>query len=344
MELWKDRWALERPWGPAGSLVGVAVEEIYEVAGARGPGPEWKVLAVTGPSGCGTSTVAGRVVRVLSCSPFAGRRDRAVRVLRVDLRKCRTDHQALVELFAHFDAQFTGKGFSAGQLAVLLSRRLRAEGTPFVLWLDNSRSTPSLPLLWSLFDPEEVEWVPGLRVVISGCFDPTQSAREGPEIRRIAVRPPTPAELRARISELCQQSFAWPPAPEVVTLVVERTRARGVGLAAAVELVREAGERAEARGASRVEEGDIGFPHLPDGRRKPLLVDAAILECLRKQGRRLPMSLLHRRVTEHLGQDGRRPPSASLLRRHVAALEARGMLSREFSLGGDGGSRSWVSL
>jgi len=117
--------------------------------------PPWFVT-VTGPRGTGTSTVARRAARtvadLLRALPAAG----PPRVLPVRVAGLRGTHGVASALLRHLDAGFDGRGFSVVEILAGFLRRLRREGRPTVLVLDDlGVGAPDLgPILRALGNPD----------------------------------------------------------------------------------------------------------------------------------------------------------------------------------------------
>ncbi len=309
--VWKNKRALEAGWIPYGFPPPVIGEE--------------RIHAVTGPRGSGTSTVANQVARDLA-------RRSGARVFRVDMRNVAGDHGAMVQLYRQVDSTFTGKGLSGQYLAVLFHRRLAAIGQPVVLWFDNVGNPCEIPALRSMF-LEPTALPPDVRVVVSGEVDPTASRGVG----RVVLEAPGPQKIRSVAEGLCREAFRVTPGPEVLENLTDAMSCNGRSLSRAARTLRDAGERAEARGAMRVELVDLSpLPREPGRRHGPEEVDREILGAVRALGRGQEVSV--GALVRHLA----RPPS--LVRRHLATLERKGLLVRRVRVGGMGGSRSLVSL
>jgi hypothetical protein len=345
MPLWKDRQAFNREWGTREALDRISIEELYHMFGAHPGRIGVRFLVITGPTGCGSSAIARRTALVLSNPPWAGLPRVRPKLLRADLRRASTDHTPLVQLFRHFDPSFRGAGYSAPHLAALLRRRLSVQEGPVLLWFDNLRGAPPLPVLWDLLE-HAADFLPsGSTIILSGTYDPTIGwSGPGEGLHRLSLKAAAGSELLDILGQVSREAFAEPLEDNVIQLIATRALSAGVGLQGAIDMLRDAGVRAEGRGLSRVGPGEVGEPADIDGRRDPRRVVSAILKSFERPAATLEIGVLQRRVCEWLGGDGHRPPSRSLVRRHVRRLERSGILSRAVTIGGKGGSRSMVSL
>lgn len=311
--LWSNKGALEPGWIPYGSRPPIVGEE--------------RVHTVTGPRGSGTSTAANRLVRELAARSGA-------KMFRADMRNGEGDHAIMVQLYRHLDDTFEGKGFSGPYLALLFRRRLAAMGGPVILWFDNVRKGTHNSALRSLFWDSSA--LPSnVNVIISGETDPTNAM--GEVVGRVVLSAPGPQEIRCVAETLCREAFKAPPGQEVLQSLTDAMSCNGRSLSRTATVLRMAGERAEARGASQVELVDLSpLPREHGRRQSPEEMDMAIMDAVRKlrNGGPVPVGEL----VPHIGR------SSSLVRRHLAQLERKGILVRNVTMGGAGGTRSLVSL
>lgn len=311
--VWKDKRALDPGWIPYGFRPPVVSEERMHV--------------VTGPKGSGTSTVANRLVREMAHRSGA-------KVFRTDMRNGECDHAVIVQLYRHVDNTFTGQGFSGLRLANLFQRRLAAMGQPSIVWFDNVRMGPDNSTLWSLF--LNLSALPSnVSVVISGESDPTTSL--GNVVDRVVLGSPRAREIRSVAEALCKEAFQVLPRQEVLQSLTDAMSCNGRSLSRTAETLRVAGERAETRGAAQVELVDLTpLPREHGRRQNPEEVDRAIVEGVRalEKGKPVPAG----KLVQYVGR------GASLVRRHLAQLERKGVLVRTVKQGGDGGTRSLVTL
>lgn len=346
MRFWADRAVLDECSMPRGRANAGIASEIMSASG-MGAGQTPRVVAVTGQSGSGTTTVAGRVIQLASHVMAQSNSGVRPTILRINMRKVRGSHALLVRLFARFVTEFSGRGFSSQYLTELFCRRLSVEATPIVIWFDNVGKNEDVKVIWTTLIQRscQLEWPH--RIVFSGTFDPSATVAERPDaISRIHVERPTPDDLLTVLRSLCAEALAVQPSQGTLLAMRERLLSSGKGLSKAPQLIREAGEKAERRGSDRIEEHDVTF--LKPSREKidTVSLNATIMESLRisGKGRRLSVGELNAEIAERLRKSGIRVPSACHVRRRLSRLEAEGLISREVVLGGNGGTRSYVSL
>ena len=244
---------------------------------------------------------------------------------RADMRNGEGDHGVMVQLYHHFDSTFNGQGFSGPRLTVLFQRRLAAMGQPAVVWFDNVRKGTDNSALWSLFlNPSTLP--SNVSVVISGEPDPTVSI--GKAVDRMVLGAPGPREIRNVAEALCKEAFQIFPEQEVLQCLTDAMSCNGRSLSRTATTLRIAGERAEARGYGRVELVDLSpLPREHGRRQNPEEVDRAIVEGVRTLGKGKPVPA--GKLVQHIGR------GASLVRRHLAQLEQKGVLVRTVKQGGD---------
>lgn len=345
MTLWKDRNTFTREWGTREALRRVAKDELYRRLAPPPGGTSPRGVVLTGAPGSGTSRLGRRIVAVLSHPPWNQGRRIPRHLFRVDLRESSHEHAALVQFFRHFDESFLGSGYSSSALSELLRRRLRSEEGPVLVWVDNARDLPNFSNFWHGLLSGLEELPEGSALVISGSFDPTAGVPSvGALVQRIELPAPGPEEILDLLREIAREGFVVPPEEEVLKVIALRARSAGIGLEGAIEMLEEAGVRAEERSLARVSISEVGRPRGIDRRRDPRQVAAAILQSLSGRAPSLEIGVLQRSVGEWFGREGIGPPSPSLIRRHVGMMERAGVLTRTISLGGNGGTRSVVRL
>ena len=313
--VWKNKSALEPGWVPYGFRSPVVGEEGIHV--------------VAGPRGSGTSTVASRLVRELRVRLGAG-----AKVFRADMCNGECDHGVMVQLNHHVDSAFTGQGFSGSRLAILFQRRLAVMGQPVVVWFDNVRRGADNSTLWSLFLDTSI--LPSnVSVAISGESDPTNYL--GKVVDRVVLSAPGPREIRNVAEVLCREAFHVLPGQEFLQSLTDAMICNGRSLSRTAGALRVAGERAESRGATQVELGDLTpLPRETGRKHGSEEIDRQIMGAVRTlgKGQEVPVGDLVR----HLAR------TPSLVRRHLAQLERKGLLVRRVTVGGVGGTRSVVTL
>ncbi len=139
--------------------------------------------------------------------------------------------------------------------------------------------------------------------------------------------------------------FRAPPSRGAVEAIARISVAQGWGLSMVGELLAEAGRRAEARGAERVEAEDVGLSaHVPRHGADAEGFEAALLEVLRAASGPFAVGELRRRLTARCVESGVRAPTPARVWRHLVRLERMGIVQREVRMGGAGGTSVRVSL
>ena len=297
------------------------------------------------PEGLGDLCPGPRLARdMVSRLPIRERRPRP-RILRLDLRSCRGEHHAFVQLFRSFDRDFGGQGFSSEYLACLLMRRFAAEETPAVVWLDNIPSQPDFSILWRTFLKDEGP-AQCAAVILSGEIDPTRRLPLNDERRvdRFVLQQLGPEKLLEALEAMAVDAFTTPPSIPVLLSVRDRLLSRGWGLSMGAFILKRSGERAELRGAEMVEEKDLPTTRTGPRVRDPALIDSILMEGARAtpQGKGMGFGALSLHLRRRLAAQGLGFPSISMIRRHVIRLEASGLLERRVRVGGSGGSQSLI--
>jgi len=349
MALWKNPKVLEPGWIPGKTVAETPtigwpnlLRDMQQMAGDRNA----KIIAVTGPRGSGTSALASRLAREMICHPPLRNGQPRPRLLRLDLRACRGEHHAFVQLFRNFDKDFGGQGFSAEFLACLFKRRLAADITPSVIWIDNIPAHPEFEILWRTFLHED-----GLSgctaMILSGEMDPTRRLPLNTDrrVNRLVLQQLGPEKLLHALEGMAAEAFVTPPAGSVLISVRDRLLSRGWGLSMAACILKRSGERAQARGVEIVEERDLPSTRTGPRVKDPAVVDSMILEGARSSpdGRGLEFRALSLHLRRRLAAEGHGFPSTSQIRRHLIRLEAAGLLERRVRVGGPGGTRSLIS-
>ncbi len=344
--LWRDRRAAERTWRApvlAGREEVLAAQDVE----ARAALDQENVAAVSivGPRGAGTTSVAECAVATFAERSF-GRRSPLV--LRVEVSQCRTPGLLVKALFRQIDPNFQGQGASTEFLSMLLLRRFRTLGRPVAVWLDQAHSSGEFGrVVRALARPQEVlpegaAGLPPLLLLVSGS-----RAQVPGEIEAIQVQvPPLQGpDLLEAVRARAALAFHAPPGPEVLLAWADLAVASGWGLALVGDLLAEAGARAEARGALRVELEDVALPErLPRHGHDAEGFGQTILEVLRSARGSLAAGELRRRVAEECTSLGMRAPTPARLWRHLVALERKGIVRREVRMGGTGGTATRVIL
>lgn len=313
----------------------------------RGAPAPPRVVEVVGPEGSGSSVVARIAARTL-LEGLRGAGGAAPRLAGVRVRRCRGSLGVAAALVQTFDEGFDGHGFPAAEVLAGFFRRLRREGRPAVVVLDDiGPSAPDLSVLFrgfvrpDRFLPEGESGVPPVWVLLAGVPEAVAtwaSARRAglPEGRRVLLAPYDEETVRAIVRDRLARAFGRPAPPELAEEIARRSLAGGPSANRALEVLRRAvlGSR-------------VGVPVAtpgPAGDR--LSLEPRVLEALQRALAEGPAALgaLRRWEARLAGIDGERPLPATTLWRRILRLEAEGLIRRQVRMGGEGGTRSMVEL
>lgn len=306
--------------------------------------PPW-VVAVAGPSGTGTSTVARRAAREVAHRLREGTGS-VPRVLPVRVAALRGPHGVATALLRQFDPGFEGRGFPTAEIVAGVLRRLRREARPAVVVLDDvAVGGPELgPLVKAFaepdrFLPEGEHGLPPLWTILAGTAEGLVSAvsgsgprvSTGPFVRLTGYDEPT---LRAIVRDRAERSLGGPAPESLVRTVVARAIADGGGARRAFEILRR-----ELLGFRRtVEPGP--------SRVARVLVESHLVEAIGRASRDSLARLGDvRRWEVRLARQGsQRPLPTTTLWRRIVRLERAGYVRREIRTGGPGGTLSLLRV
>ena len=176
---------LARDWLPPVAM-GREVEVVELVRRLDAPAPRapppW-IAAVTGARGSGTSTVARRAARAVADTLRTVPGSGPPRVVVARTLGLRGTHGVASALLRHLDEGFDGQGFSVVEILAGFLRRLRREGRPTVLVLDDlGVGGPDLgPVLRALGDPDRFlpegeNGIPPTWTILAGTPDGVRAA------------------------------------------------------------------------------------------------------------------------------------------------------------------------
>lgn len=342
---------LAREWLPP-VVVGRA-REVDEVVRRLDPptpcSPSPWLVAVAGPPGSGTSTIARRAAREVADRVRAASAGPVPRVLAVRTTFLRGPHGVATALLQRIDEGFDGRGFPAAEILAGLLRRLRREARPAVVVLDDvGVGGPDLaPVLRAFaepdrFLPEGESGLPPLWTILSGTPEGLENVRLALESRIavgpfVSVAPYEPSLLRAIVRDRAERALGHPPTPAVVERVVNRTVDEGGGAERAVELLRR-----EILG--------VTFREAWDGhgstRLRGISVESRVVRAIgaAAQGTAARLGEVKRLEAELARAQGARPLPTTTLWRRIVRLEQAGYVRREIRPGGNGGTLSVVRV
>ena len=307
--------------------------------------PPW-IVAVVGPSGSGTSTVARRAARDAVDRLRAADGARAPRSIAVRVGLLRGAHGVATALLQRFDEGFDGRGFPTAEILAGSLRRLRRDGRPTVLVFDDIGvgAADLGPVLRAVADPDRFlpegeSGLPPVWVVLAGTPEGVAAAAAATE-PKYTVRPfvelaPYPeASLRSIVVDRAQRSCGGGVPPDLIDRVVARAVEDGSGARRAIDLLRR--ELIGVRGA-----GGSGGP-----RSSEIAIEPRVVRAIGVASRGVTARLgdVRRVEAEIAQQQGLRPLPTTTLWRRLVRLERAGYLRREIRTGGSGGTRSVLRL
>ncbi len=311
------------------------------------PGP-W-LVGVAGPSGSGTSTVARRAAREVADRVRAARGEPFPRVLSVRVPFLKGPHGVVTALLQRLDDGFDGRGFPAPEILAGLLRRLRREGRPTVVVLDDvGLGSPDLgPVLRGFaepdrFLPEGESGLPPLWTIVAGTVEGLVGVERALDVRVtlspfVSVPPYELVALREIVRDRVERAVGHPSPAGFAEEIVRRAVEEGGGARRAMDLVRR-----EIFGTSFREGADV----LDSIRRSGVSVEPHVVRAIgfAAQGRPARLADVKRLEAELARAQGVRPLPTTTLWRRIVRLEQAGYVRREIRPGGDGGTLSVVRV
>jgi len=317
-----------------------------EPADARSPPP---IAAVVGPSGAGTSVLARVAARRAIESLRRDAPSTRPLLATVRVRWCRGSQGIAAALLQHLDDGFHATGFPTNEILAGFLRRLRRDGRPAVVVLDDiGRSAPDLtPILRAFahparFLPEGVDDPPRVWLLLAGAAEAlgawTQAARSGlvPE-RRVEIRAYARSTLVELVGDRLGRAMGRSPPESMVLRIVDRCWADGGNAARAVDLMRRQ-LLGTVAGSSR-EPGWLGAS--PSWAVEPHVVEAIDRAV---DGSSAPLGEVRAWEARLARREGLRPLPATTMWRRLLRLEALGLVRRSVRPGGPGGTQSTLEL
>jgi len=305
------------------------------------------IVGVAGPSGAGSSTLARRAARETVDRMRASGDSPPARTLAVRTALLRGAHGVATALLQRFDDGFDGRGFPTAEILAGVLRRIRREGRPTVIVLDDIAvgGAELAPLLRAIgepdrFLPEGESGLPPVWTVLAGSAEGLETAARGLE-GRFAVRPFLELEpysetaLRSIVRDRFERACGRAPSSELVTRIVGRAIGDGLGARRAIDLLRR-----DVLGTRGRIDGDppVRAAHLSIEPRVVRAIGAAI------GGGAAPLSEIRRCEAALAARQGVRPLPTTTLWRRLVRLERAGYVRREIRTGGSGGTRSVLRL
>jgi hypothetical protein len=313
----------------------------------RTPGP-WMV-AVVGPSGSGTSTIARRAAREVADRVRASVAGAPPRVLSVRTLFLRGSHGVATALLQLLDEGFDGRGFPVPEILAGLLRRLRREGRPSIVVVDDvSLGGPELTGLVRAFLepdrflPEGECGMPPLWVIFAGATEALEGVDRALGNRRalapfVTVAPYPPEVLRSMVLDRMGRAMGHPAPTSAVERIVARVLEDGGGARRAMDLVRR-----DLLGMT--------FREVRDGpsasRSGGIPVEPRVVRAIgvASHGKAARLAEVKRLEAELARAQGARPLPTTTLWRRILRLEQAGYVRREIRTGGNGGTLSVVRV
>lgn len=311
--------------------------------------PPW-VVAVGGPRGAGSSTVARRAAREVADRVRASRAAPPPRTVFLRAAGCRGTHGVASALLRVFDEGFDGRGFPVAEILAGFLRRMRRESRAVVLLLDDLYvGGPEVgPVLRAIaepdrFLPEGESGIPPVWIVLAGTLEGLARAEDGLAGRWslgpiVVVRPYEPRALRGLVEDRATRVLGRPPPLDLVARVVRRTVEGGGGASLAIDLLR--------RAILGAEPGGDGSPRARGRLGLPVPIESSVVRAIEDAAHDAAARVgdVRRFQAQYAKAIGAPPLPATTLWRRIVRLEQAGYVRREVRPGGEGGTRSIVRL
>ena len=327
------------------------LEELRELASSVGEIP--KLVILEGPRGAGTSTLAGMLVDQVKRTWQRSSREDPV-VVHVDVSslnhtKGDPSRGVATAILRKFNVDFSPVGYPTGQIVQWALRRISVQPKPVVVWLDQvHEDTRTLAeVLEPLVEFERVmetgAELPAILVVVSGTGKADLGSwPESASTKWIHVSP-LPRETIRNIVEGRASQAGRVFMPGAMTKVEDILLTSGMGLSVLDEILQATVPRAGCQGI--VTEGDVEPPARRAWRhRGGKQVELQMLEVLRKAGGKVTMGQLVKGLSMTFVENGECAPTGGSIRRWAVRLERSGLVERQVTMGGMGGTRSVVAL
>jgi hypothetical protein len=309
--------------------------------------PPWQ-LAVVGAPGAGSSAVVRRAARIVADTLRASRPGVVPRVLAVRAAGRRGPHGAATALLQQLDEGFDGRGFPVSEILAGVLRRLRREGRPTVVVLDDVRvGGPDLaPVVKAFaapdrFLPEGESGLPPTWLLLAGTPEAIggldRALGAGYSLRPFVPLAPYDArELAAIVRDRVERAAGVGVPGDLIAAAVGRAMEEGGGAARALEIVRR-----RLLGTALRAEG-IWPPRAVF----EVSVEAHVVRAIdaAARGRAARLSEVRRWEGQLARERGLRPLPATTLWRRIVRLEQAGYVRREIRPGGVGGTLSVLKL
>ena len=326
------------------------VEEVVRRLDAPSPRapPPW-IVGVAGRSGAGSSAVARRAARDVVDRLRAHSAEPTPRAWAVRVGARRGPHGVASALLQLLDEGFDGRGFPTAEILAGFLRRVRRDGRPTVLVLDDlAGSEPDLaPIVRALADPDRFlpegdHGLPPFWTILAGTPEAlahldARTRDRVPLAPFVALGPYDAATLTAVVRDRAERALGREPSEELLRRIVDETCRDGGGARRAIDLLRR-----DLLRPARTGPGARGPWPRPEG----VSVETRVVRAIdvASRGRIAPLGVVRRCEADLARAQGQRPLPTTTLWRRIVRLERAGYVRREIRTGGDGGTRSLVRV
>jgi hypothetical protein len=258
-------------------------------------------------------------------------------------------HGVATALLQRLDDGFDGRGFPVPEILAGLLRRLRREGRPTIVLLDDvGMGGPDLsPVIRAFADPdpflpEGEGGLPPIWTILSGTPEGLLALGRamGPRFSIgpiLSVVPYEPTLLRSIVHDRAERALGTAVPPALVERVVRRAVEDGGGARRAVDLLRR-----EILGVTFREMRD----GIPPANLRGISIEPWVVRAIgvASQGRVARLGEVRRLEAELARAEGARPLPTTTLWRRIVRLERAGYVRREIRPGGSGGTLSVVRV
>ena len=329
------------------------IEELSELSNSPKEIP--RLVVLEGPRGAGTSALAGEFVdRVRHAWRLSAREDPVVThvdVSSLNHTKGDPSRGVATAILQRFNQGVQVQGSSSGRVVWWALRRMASQAKPVVVWLDEvHEDTRTLAeVVEPLLEPERFmengAMIPTIQVVVSG----TGKTELGSWSENVSTKwvhvPHLSREILEEVVEERARALGCEISADAVSKVLDIMVTRGRGLSILNEVLQASATEAAKSPGRSIEVRNILTPRISvRGKSSRRALEVRVLEVLRGAGGELTMGELMERVTKDLTEKGEAHRTASSVRRLMTRLEQLGLVERKVTLGGEGGTRSTVSL
>ena len=332
---------------------GEVLEELRELSSSPGEIP--RLVVLEGPRGAGTSALAKELVDQVKRTWRQNSWEDSV-VVHVDVSalnhtKGDPSRGVATAILERFNHGVQVQGSSSGRVVWWALRRVAVQPKPVVLWLDQvHEGTQTLadvvePFLEPQRFMEAGARFPPILVVVSGTGKANLGSwSDGIPTRWIHV-PLLPRSVLEEVVVGRARNLGCEISPDAISKVLDIMATRGRGLSIMGEVLQASAVQATEKLGRAITQAVISAPRVSArGKAARQALDVRVLEIIRGAGGQLTMGELMDQVTRDLTQMGEAHRTAGTLRRLTVRLEQLGLVERQVTLGGEGGTRSTLSL